>query len=113
MCISQYTIFYSVHIGIGKYIEILCCSSTGLSLTTTMKFTEISTITVSNWYKFFRRILIVEYASRSIEMIEEREFPIEINETHIYRRKFGVCRVFLYESNCVFEGIYQETKRFF
>lgn len=60
-------------------------------------------------FRFFRRNLILEYAFKNTEMIEVKGCTVEIDGTHIYKKKYGVGRIFLAESVWVIGVVYRET----
>ncbi|KCZ78496.1 hypothetical protein H311_00468, partial [Anncaliia algerae PRA109] len=66
---------------------------------------------VSGWFRFFRRTQILELASKNTEMIGGKGCTVEINETHKYKRKYGVDRILLAESVWVIGGVCRETNK--
>jgi hypothetical protein len=101
--IFKNSIFDGIHIKIGDLIKIIYCWSVGF------RVTDTSLHTVINWYKIFRKILVLNYMCQSTEKIGGAGLTVEVDETHICKRKYNVGRVLISESKWIVGGVCRET----
>lgn len=107
------TIFDGIHTSISCLLRIIYCWSVGFSLTQTCNHIGLTKKSVLNWFKIFRRILTLEYMSSNTRKIGGVGMTVEVDETHLCKRKYNVGRILLSEAVWIVGGICRETKEVF
>jgi hypothetical protein len=79
----------------------------------TMAHLNLSSKTVVNWFKIFRRIIYADYMNNMDLKIGGIGCTVDIDEKHICKRKYGVGRVLLSEAVWLVGGICRESGEIF
>jgi len=82
----------------------------GLSVTEAISQAKVGTEAAVQWYSYVRQALSVS-TLHDFDMIGGLGDVVEIDESHIFRRKYNVGRVLLSEQHWAFGGISRITKK--
>jgi hypothetical protein len=107
------TIFKGNHLSITNILRLMYCFSISFGVKKTIAHLNLSPTTVIRWFKIFRRIICADYMNNVEHKIGGAGFTVEIDETHICKRKYGVGRVLLSEAVWLVGGICRETGEIF
>ena len=111
--IFKNTIFHGIKISISQILQLIFCYSTNCKLKFTMEMCDVSKPTAISWYQIFNRIGILAVMNDRNNMIGGEGMTVEIDETHIFKRKYNVGRILVSQSVWVIGGICRETKNVF
>lgn len=107
------TIFNGTHLNMCDVLRLMYCFSINFGFKKTIKHLSLSPKTVNIWFKIFRKIIYVEVMKHNEGKIGGKGLTVEIDETHICKRKYGVGRVLLSEAVWLVGGICRETSEIF
>lgn len=107
------TIFHGTKLPIGTLIKIIYCFSVNMTVDFTFKQCKVNKNTVVKWFRFLREILYFHIFINNQTKIGGLGMTIEVDETHIHKRKFNVGRCLISESVWVVGGICRENKDIF
>jgi len=93
-----------------KMLKMLTGWIIGMSVTTTISQAKVSSESAVQWYSFVRQAISV-VAMHDFEMIGGKGDVVEIDESHIFKRKYNVGRVLRSEQHWAFGGISRLTRK--
>lgn len=103
------TIFHGMHIMLSQWFDLLYAFCEKKTQKETMAEALVAQKTVHDWFKRFDNI-IAHHTTNFLEPIGGLGYTVEIDECHLFTRKYHVGRVLVSESFWVVGCICRETK---
>lgn len=107
--IFKNTIFFGMHATLSQILRLTYCWSTRIPVSTAFQFCGVEEKTAINWFKIFRKTILAYNASLNIEKIGGPGLTVEIDESHLIKRKYNVGRIPVSNAVWVVGGICRET----
>jgi transposase-like protein len=107
------SIFNGAHINVKAILRLAYCWCQSMNVNAACQHCEVNEETGTKWYKIFRRIVMLKVVNEKQFQIGGRGCIVEVDETHIFSRKYNVGRVLISEAVWIVGGICRETKEVF
>ena len=109
--IFKNTIFENKHQTVGSIIKVIYCWSISFAVRKAVSHCHMGSLSVCNWYKALRRLSILYYLAHFPAVLGGNQCVVEVDETHIFTRKYHRGRVLASESVWVVGAICRQTKK--
>ena len=111
--IFENTIFHGSHVDISTILRLAYCWSQNYTIIESSLQCGVDEKTGGNWFKIFRRVVTCRVMNENVGKIGGVGCIVEVDETHIFKRKYNVGRLLQSESVWIVGGICRSTKKVF